>query len=115
MTYTDVPLIAGVAFPRPSSLQEPDELVRNTVELAGGGTRAYAAGTRRVFELGWSKLTEDQVVQLRGATAAPFVAYRHVNGLTYIVETGPVSATAIAGTDPTRFQVSITLRAQGVS
>lgn len=116
MTYsTTLPAIAGQVIGRPTSLRESGEPVRNSVTLAGGGLRSYSAGVRRVFDLSWSRVTEDELADLRLLTAPAFVAYTHQDGTTRIVETSGVEADAIAGTDPVRFSVSLTLREQNPS
>jgi len=111
MTYV-APVIAGTALPRPTSLTENPEPVRTSAQLAGGALRAYSAGVRAVFGLSWAKMTEGQLAQLRTLTTPPFVPYVHQDGTTYYVETTPPQATAIAGTDPVRFAVTLELRAQ---
>lgn len=112
MTYDTLPAISGVTIPRPSGLHENDEPIRSSVVLAGGGLRSYSGGVRKVFELSWSKATEDLVSDLRSLLLPAFVAYRHSDGTTRMVETSGVSAEAIAGTDPVRFSVSVSLREQ---
>jgi hypothetical protein len=112
MTYTAAPQINGVTLPRPSSAPESPEAVRSTVTLAGGALRAYDAGVRFGVELSWNKMTEEDLNALRAAADPAFVAYRHVNGVTYICETTAVSADPIPGTDPARFRASISLREQ---
>jgi hypothetical protein len=111
MTY-DPPVIAGVTVRRPTSLTENPEPVRNSVQLAGGGLRSYSAGVRYVFGLSWAQMTEGELAQLRALTAPPFVPYVHQDGTSHYVETSPPQATAIQGTDPVRFAVSLELRDQ---
>jgi hypothetical protein len=112
MTYGGSPIIGGVTFPRPNGYAINPEPVRRTVQLAGGSTRAYSSGVRDVFELSWSKLTEAQLVALEAATRSPFVSFTALDGSSRMVETATPSADAVPGTDPVRFSVSLTLRAQ---
>lgn len=113
MAYGDaIPVLNGVTLHRPSSVSEDPEALRREVLLAGGGLRAYSGGVRFAVELSWGKLREEEVAALRLAAAPPFVAYRHVDGVTRVVETSPPQVEAIAGTSPVRFAVSISLRAQ---
>lgn len=112
MAYTSVPVISGITLPRPSRTQVSNEAVRRGVALANGSSRAYNSGTRKVFELAWGKLDEATYNLLTAACAAPFTSYRHLDGATYVVETGTVQADAIAGTDPVRFSASVQLTEQ---
>lgn len=113
MAYGDTfPVLNGTTLRRPSSVSESPEALRRDVTLASGALRAYSSGIRSVFELSWNKLLEGEVAALRAAAALPFVPYTHVDGTTRVVETSPPSVTPLAGTDPVRFAVSISLRAQ---
>lgn len=112
MSYDGIPAVAGTELPRPNGVTESPEAVRMGVQLANGSLRAYSAGVRSVFELSWNRLPEATLATLRSLLAPPYVAYRHLDGKTYVVETEPPSAAAIAGTSPTRFSVSVTLREQ---
>lgn len=112
MTYSGSPVIAGITLPKPNGASDTDAPVRSGVTLAAGGTRAFNNGVRRSFELSWSRMTEGDLATLRAAVRSAYVPYTHLDGLTYVVETGDVKADAIAGTDPTRFAVSTTLTQQ---
>jgi hypothetical protein len=112
MTYGATPVIGGTTFRRPNGYSVNPEPVRQTVQLAGGSTRAYSSGVRDVFELSWGKMTEAEVVALNAATLPAFVSFTTLDGSTRIVETSPPSIDAVPGTDPVRFSVSLTLRAQ---
>jgi hypothetical protein len=113
MAYGDTfPVLGGTTLRRPTSVSQNAETLRREVVLAAGGLRSYSSGVRAVFELSWAKLREEEVVALRMAAAPPFTSYTHVDGTTRVVETSAPQETAIAGTFPVRFSVSITLRAQ---
>lgn len=114
MTYTAAPVLNGSTLPRPSSVDDGAERVGTSVQLAGGALRGYTAGQRRVISLTWNKATEATLALLRAAAVARFVAYVHNDGDAFIVEVDPPSAQPIAGTEPTRFSASITIREQGV-
>lgn len=112
MTYATPPAISGTVIPKPNSLDERDEPVRTSVELANGSLRSYTRGTRKVYELAWNRASEATVTLLRSLLAPAFVPYLHQDGTTRIVETSAVTAAAIPATDPVRFAVSTTLTEQ---
>ena len=113
MTYGTPPALSGVVLPRPSSVTENPEQFGSTVTLANGGERRYDGGERSVFELTWNRISEGVLAEITAAARPAATSYVHVDGVTYVVLPGPVQRSAIAGTDPTRFTASLTLREQG--
>lgn len=114
MTYTGLPTLNGVTLPRASSVDDGGERVGTSVQLAGGALRGYTAGRKRVVTLSWAKATEATVVALRAAAVARFTSYTHVDGDAFAVEVDEPAVSAISGTEPTRYVVSVVLHEQGV-
>lgn len=114
MTYTGLPVLNGATLPRPSSVDDGAERVGTSVVLAGGARRGYTGGRRRVITLTWNKATEATLALLRAAELARFVPYVHVDADAFVVEVDPPTVSAVAGTAPPRFSVSMVLTEQGV-
>lgn len=113
MTYTGLPVLGGRTLPRPTGVQRTSQAARSRVVLAGGSARVYNNGARKVFALSWARMTEADLAALEGVCRSqPFAAYLDLDGVTYVVETGDVDATAIAATDPVMFTASVTLTQQ---
>lgn len=108
------PVIGGQGFRRPNGREEPDEPLRGVVELASGRTRAYDKGIRRSWSFSWSRMTGTELDALRAAMRPPYVTLEREAGEAAVVvstEEG-VSASALAGTFPVRYSVSVTLKAR---
>ena len=112
MVYGTPPALGGVTLRRPTTATESPEPVRSVVTLAGGAERAYDRGSRQVFDLAWSRMTEAQLTALRALLRPTFTSYVHVDGATYFVQTAPPKVEPLGGTDPVRFSVSVQLREQ---
>lgn len=113
MAYGTLPVLSGVTLRRPSDVSEEPEQVGTTVSLANGSERRYDLGERFVFSLGWRSMTESQVAELRAAAGRGVLPYVHVDGGLYsVLVVDRPKVTPVAGTDPTRFAVTLALREQ---
>lgn len=112
MAYTAQPILNGISLPRPNSASESPEQVGTRVELANGRTVPYVRGLRMIFALGWAKLTEAERTALLSAYSPGASSYVSQDGTPYVVLADPPQWTPVPGTDPVRFDASITLREQ---
>jgi hypothetical protein len=106
------PVIGGYAFPRPNGREEPTEPLRNVLVLASGSTRAYDQGVRQVYSFSWVRMRGEDLDTLRTVTRSPYVTLQVEGGAEEVVvstEDG-VSASAVPGTYPVRYTVSLNLK-----
>lgn len=106
-----LPILDGRTLPAPSSHVRDLEDVVDRRTLADGSTVRYHRGHRTRVRLGWrlqraaaAKLVEE-LARVRRTTQ-----YVDIDGTPYVVEVaGFDGADAIAGTDPVRYTVGLTV------
>jgi len=107
---TDPPILAGVTLPRPSRSTRTPIPVEESVTLASGGLRTYSRGYRHRFDLDWRNLPEATAQQIDGAARSrQAVTFTDQDGARYTVRATPGPSVPVAGTAPTRVDISLTL------
>lgn len=111
------PMLNGVLLPRPSSASKTREDAASTTVLAGGAERGFSRGHRFAYDLAWGMMRPEALEALRDAVPArrAAVPYTHTDGTVTMVwvMSGPTE-TPVAGTSPTRYAVSLSLREPGI-
>lgn len=107
-----VPVLNGVALPRPNASPRTREDVVETVTLGRGGEKRYVRGFRYVTRLEWTRTTEAGRAAIETAAASlgtiPYVDPLGVIS-SVVVEDG-VEVEPLPGYDPVRYRVALTLR-----
>ncbi len=115
MPYTGSPVLNTITLPLPNSAEEEIAQLGEDVELANGSVRRYDKGERWSIALTWSRLTEAERDLVRMAAPRRAVVWVGQDGITRTVLPGRPQARPLPGTDPTRFDVTLTLVEQNAT
>ncbi len=115
MPYAGNPILNTITLPLPNSADPEISQLGEDVELANGSVRRYDKGERWSIALTWSRLTEAQLDLIRTAAPRRAVVWVGQDGVTRTVLPGRPQARPLPATDPTRFDVTLTLVEQNAT
>lgn len=110
------PVLNGATLRRPNRYTPALVPVREDVVLAGGGLRRYVRGKRMTAELEWENLPGEAVAVIEAAAGEGILLFVDPSGVSrwVYVDDGP-DAVPVPGTDPPRYEVSLTLASRDVT
>ncbi len=109
MPYAGNPILNTITLPVPNSAEEEVTQLGEDVTLANGSVRRYDRGERWSIALTWSRLSEAERDLIRTAALRTAVVWVGQDGITRTVLPGRPQARPLPATEPTRFDVTLTL------
>ncbi len=115
MPYVGPPTLNTITLPLPNSAEPEITQLGEDVTLANGSLRRYDRGERWSIALTWTRLTEAELDLVRTAAPRTAVVWVGQDGITRTVLPGRPQARPLPATDPTRFDVTLTLVEQNAA